>query len=461
MNVQIESVEIFSLVFCFVLSGFFSGAEAVLMSIGIDRARQLIEAGGAKGRALAFMIDKPNELLTTILIGNNIVNIWAAALSTVIATRMFASEAVGIATGVVTLIILIFGEVLPKAFARSNAEKLSVFVIRSLQMFYYILFPIVKGLVALIRMVLGDNGELSGRIVTKNDLEYMINRAGEEKTIDSKQIDLLTSIMEFPKIKVKDIMVPRSRVQYLQYGWSYHEIMTAVKADVHSRYPVCDGELENMKGFLHVKDVAFLTDDQKANFRLDDYLKAPFFVYEHMKIQAVFDHMNRKKVHLALVKDENGLIVGIITLEDIVEEILGEIQDEHDDEEWEGEDEFDQSELIEGIVVEGTISLRDLYNDYDIKIPLNDNYSTLAGFILDMLGNNFPENGQIIVWEGLSFELAKVDEFEIREIRIKDVDGEKHFYSKKELESNQENGGNGNGQAQRLSSLTARINHND
>lgn len=430
------------------------------MSIGIDRAHQIIEEGGGKGRALAFMIERPNELLTTILVGNNIVNIWAAALATVIASRTFESDAIGVATGVVTIIILIFGEVMPKAFARGKAESLSFFVIRSLQLFYYLLFPIVKGLVYLIRLVLGSNGELSGRIVTKNDLEYMINRAGEEKTIDSKQIDLLTSIMEFPTIKVKDIMVPRNKVEHVQYQWSYEEVMTAVKADVHSRYPVCDGELENMKGFLHVKDMAFLTDEEKANFKLDDYLKAPFFVYEHMKIQAVFDHMNRKKVHLALVKDENGLIVGIITLEDIVEEVLGEIQDEHDDEEWEGEGEFDQAELAEGITVEGSISLRDLYNDYDIKIPLNDNYSTLAGFILDMLGNNFPEEGQIIVWEGLTFELAKVDEYEIREIRIKDVDGEKHFYSKRELETNQENGG-GNGQAQRHAMLTARINHND
>lgn len=459
MNVQVDALEVVALVFCFLLSGFFSGSEAVLMSVGIDRAKQIIEEGGAKGRALAFMIDRPNELLATILVGNNIVNIWAAALSTVIATRTFASDAVGIATGVVTLIILVFGEVMPKAFARSNAEKLSVITIRTLQFFYYLLFPIVKALVGLIRMVLGDNGELSGRIVTKNDIEYMINRAGEEKTIDSKQIDLLTSIMEFPTIKVKDIMVPRTKVQYVQYQWSYHEIMTAVKADVHSRYPVCDGELENMKGFLHVKDMAFLTDEEKATFKLDDYLKTPFFVYEHMKIQAVFDHMNRKKVHLALVKDENGLIVGIITLEDIVEEVLGEIQDEHDDEEWEGEEEFDQAALAEGIVVEGSISLRDLYNDYDIKIPLNDNYSTLAGFILDMLGNNFPEEGQIIVWEGLSFELTKVDEYEIREIRIKDVDGEKHFYSKRELETAQEGGGNGS--TQRLGMLTARTNHND
>ncbi len=458
MTLQAESFELLTLVICILLSAFFSGAEAVLMSIGIDRARQLIEDGGRKGRALAFMIDRPNELLATILVGNNIVNIWAAAITTVIATRTFESEAIGIATGATTIVVLVFGEVLPKAFARTKAEVLSAFVIRSLQLFYYVLFPVVKALVYLIRMVLGANGELSGRIVTKNDLEYMINRAGEEKTIDSKQIDLLTSIMEFPTIKVKDIMVSRAKVHYLQYQWTLDQITEKVRADVHSRYPVCDGELENIKGFLHVKDVAFLTDQEKASFEFDNYLKAPFFVYEHMKIQAVFDHMNRKKVHLALVKDENGLIVGIVTLEDIVEEVLGQIQDEHDEEEWEGEED-NQNSLIDGIVVEGTISLRDLYNDYDIKIPLNDNYSTLAGFILDMLGNNFPEEGQIIVWEGLSFELEKVDEYEIRDIRIKDVDGEKHFYSKRDVETIQENGGNGD--AQRLGTLTARLNNND
>src|SRR5690606_3900992 len=139
----------------------------------------------------------------------------------------------------------------------------------------------------------GNNGELSGRIVTKNDLEYMINRAGEEKTIDSKQIDLLTSIMEFPTIKVKDIMVARAKVHYIQYQWSFQEIMEKVRTDVHSRYPVYDGELENMKGFLHIKDIAFLTDEEKQAFELDNYLKAPFCVYEHMKIQDVFDHMNK------------------------------------------------------------------------------------------------------------------------------------------------------------------------
>jgi putative hemolysin len=429
---DINAWEIVTLVVCFLLSGFFSGSEAVLMSLGIDRAKQLIEEGGSKGKAMAFMIERPNELLATILVGNNIVNIFAASLTTVIASRIFASDAVGISTGAVTIIILIFGEVIPKTFARTHAEKLSVFIIYVLRLKYYLLFPIVRSMVFIIKTVLGEKAELSGRLVTKNDIEYMINRAEQDKTMDSKQLDLLNSILEFPTIKVKDIMIPRLEVKFIRLGTSFTEAMRLIEEDGHSRYPVVDGELDNTVGFLHVKDLAFVRGTGKANFDLKSMIKDPFFVYEHMKIQAVFDHMNRKKVHLALVKDENGLVVGIVTLEDIIEEIVGEIHDEHDDE-VEAVDEKTSQNLVDGVVIEGSCSLRDLYNDYDLKISLNDNYSTVAGFLLDMLGNNFPEQGQIIVWEGFSFELIRVEDYEIKEIRIKDVDGEKHIFSRREV----------------------------
>lgn len=434
---EIDSLEIFSLVLCLILSAFFSGSEAVLLSLNIDRARQLIDAGGSKGRALQFMVERPSELLTTILVGNNIVNILASSLTTVIFSRIFDNNAIGISVGITTLAILVFGEIMPKTFARTHAEGLSVFVIRVLQAMYYVIYPIVKIMVWVIHTILGENAQLAGRIVTKNDIEYMVQRAEKENTIDSKQLDLLNSILEFPTIKVKDIMIPRMEIKYIQAKSTYEEVLDVVKRDTHSRYPVCDGELENMKGFLHVKDLAFVTDEDKKEFDLLTVLKAPFFVYEHMKIQAVFDHMNRKKVHLALVKDENGIIVGVITLEDIIEEIMGEIQDEHDVEEEDVRKEYEESDLEQGINVEGTTSLRELYNDYDIKIPLNDNYSTLAGFILDMLGNTFPEQGQIIVWEGLSFDLTRVDDYEIREVRIRDVDGEKHYFSRREVQEEQ------------------------
>lgn len=431
----ISPLELAGLVVCLLGSAFYSGSEAVLMSVGVDRAKQIIEEGGSRAKIMSFMLDKPSELLTTILVGNNIVNIWASALTTTIAARFFKSDAVGISVGITTLVILIFGEIIPKTFARSRAEKLSVATISILRTMYYMIYPIVTAMVWFIKVFLGNKGELGGRLVTKNDIEYMISKAEKERSMDSKQLDLLNSILEFPTIKVKDIMVPRTKVKSIDTSMGFEKMIETVKMDTHSRYPVCEGGLDNTIGFLHVKDLAFIRGEEKKNFSFDKVLKRPFFVYEHMKIQAVFDYMNRKKVHLALVKDENGLVVGIVTLEDIVEEILGEIQDEHDRDKARILKEYSEDDLRTGIVVEGTISLRDLYNDYDIKIPLNDNYSTLAGFILDMLGNNFPGQGQIIVWEGFSFELIKVDEYEIREIRIRDVDGEKHLYSRREAEA--------------------------
>lgn len=424
---NVETWEIVSLLLCFTLSAFFSGSEAVLMSVGIDRAKQLLDQGGKRAKAMQFMIERPNELLNTILLGNNVVNIFAASMTTALTTRYFQSEALGIAVGITTLIILIFGEIVPKTFARTHAEKLSFFVIIILQTFYYLLYPIITIMVWLIEKLLGENAQISGRLVTKKDIEYMITRAEQEKTMDSKQLDLLNSIMEFPTIKVKDIMIPRQQIRYFKHDMNFSEMMDVIRSDTHTRYPVCKDDIDSTIGFLHVKDL-LIKKESPGEFSYEDILKEPFFVYEHMKIQAVFDHMNRKKVHLALIKDENNLVVGIITLEDIIEEILGDIHDEHDTEE-EYEDDL-LNDLKEGIFVPGGMTLRDLYNDYDIKIPLNDHYSTVAGFILDMLGNNFPEEGQIIVWEGLSFELTEVTDHEIKTIRVKDVDGEKHLFKK-------------------------------
>jgi putative hemolysin len=424
------TVQIIFLFICFVTTAFFSAAEAALLSIGADRARQLIEEGGPKGKAMAFMILRPSELLSTILVGNNIANILAGALTTSLTAAYSGSNIVGLALGATTVIIIIFGELLPKTIGRNHAEKFSVIAIRTLQILFYLLYPAIKSLVWFVNRILGENAELNGRMVTSDDIEFMISKAEKEKTMDSKQIDLLSSILEFPLIKVKDIMISRMRVNYIQVKWGFVEMMDYARETGNSRYPVCDGDLEKIVGFLHVKDLAFVSDADKADFKIEKLLKPPFFVYEHMKIQSVFDHMNRKKVHLALVKDENGTVVGIVTLEDIIEEIFGEINDEHDDVE-ENEKHLAEANLADGIVVDGDISLREIHSDYDIKIPLNDNYSTLSGFLLDMLGNTFPELGQIIVWEGLSFDLEEVEDHVIKQVRIKDVDGEKHIFSKR------------------------------
>lgn len=431
MTAEIRDIIIF--VAGVLLSAFFSGSEAALISIPTKRVKQLIEEGGSRAKALRFLSERSNEILTTILIGNNFVNIFVSALATTIAQREFQEDAISYAVGITTFTVLIFGEIIPKTFARNHAERLALPMIRILQLFYFIMFPAVWIFMQIIHAVLGKNAQLNERMVTKDDIEFMVNEAEKERSIDSKQIDLLNSILEFPTIKVKDIMVPRTQVHAIKKSASFDEILGLVKEVAHSRYPVYDEDIDSTIGFLHVKDLSFVDFDKRGDedFDVTKLTNEPFFVYEHMKIQAVFDHMNRKKVHLALVKDENGLVVGIVTLEDIMEEIFGEIQDEHDDED-DGIPKIEQSPLDEGLKVPANISLRDLYNEYDIKIPLNDNYSTLRGFLLDMLGNNFPKEGNILFWEGLSFKLLKVQDNEIEEVEIESTDGEKHIIRKDE-----------------------------
>lgn len=415
-----------SLFFGLAGSSFFSASESALISISVDRTKQLIEEGGARGRALVFLAERPNHILTTILVGNNLANAFIASMTTSMASRYFANDAVAISVGIATLFILIFGEIAPKTFARANGEKLALPCIMILRILYFIFYPVIHLFVWIIEKVLGKNAQLKGRIVTREDIEFMVGRAEEDKSMDSKQLDLLSSILEFPTIKVKDIMVSRQHIEAIQMDANFTDVTNLIREVAHSRYPVYNEDLDDVVGFLHVKDLAFVSDKDEETFEVKKFIKPPFFVYEHMKIQAVFDHMNRKKVHMALVKDENGIVVGVITLEDIMEEIMGEIQDEHDDE----EDGIPGVETEEGVIVPSSISLRDLYNEYDIKIPLNDNYSTLTGFLLENLGNNFPRKGQMIFWEGYSFELTRVKNSEIKEVKIKSVSGDQHLFRK-------------------------------
>ncbi len=402
------------------LSAFFSGAEAALLSLPHEKAKQIAEEHGLDTWAMKHWLSKPNDILTTILVGNNFVNILIASLSTSIAQRYLENDAIAVSVGITTVIILLFGEIAPKTFGRGRSEKVAPTCVLILMGFYYALYPVVKLFMKIIQLVLGENANVRSRAVTRDDIEVMVEMAEEERTIDSKQIDLLNSILEFPSIKVKDIMVPRTSIEAIKKAATFEQIITRVREVAHSRYPVYEDDLDDVLGFLHVKDLSFVSDQERIQFDVSRYIKPPFFVYEHMKIQAVFDHMNRKKVHLALVKDENGIVVGMLTLEDIMEEIFGEIQDEHDDE----DDEIPGVKIEEGVLVPSTISLRDLYNEYDVRIPLNDNFSTLNGFLMEQLGNSFPKKGHLIIWDGYSFELVRVKNYEIKEVKIKSVNGE-------------------------------------
>ncbi|MFP5492551.1 MAG: CNNM domain-containing protein, partial [Bacteriovoracia bacterium] len=214
-------------------SAFFSGAEAALMSIPVDRTKQMIEEGGARGKALQFLAEKPNHILTTILVGNNLVNSFVAALTTSITSRYFAEDAIAISVGMVTIFILIFGEITPKTFARNHSEALAMPCIYILRVFYFALWPVIHAFMWVIEKVLGKNAQLRGRLVTRDDIEFMVSKAEEERTIDSKQLDLLSSILEFPTIKVKDIMVPRQNIVAVEKDCKFEDVTKLIREVAH------------------------------------------------------------------------------------------------------------------------------------------------------------------------------------------------------------------------------------
>ncbi len=413
------------------LSAFYSGSEAALVSLSVDRTKQLIEEGGSKGRALGYLLKYSNELLTTILVGNTLVNIFAATLITEITEKYFGHDVISVSVGFTTFVVLLFGEIIPKTISRRHAEALAVPCIWILMFNFYFLYPVTKLFTWIIRVILGKNAQVRGRIITKDDIEFMVSQAEQDKSMDSKQLDLLSSILEFPSIRVKDVMVPRQNVMAIPKGATFGDVVRVVRSSVHSRYPVYDGNLDNTIGFIHVKDLALVSSESKNNFTIENFIKKSFFVYESMRIQTVFDSMNRKKVHLAMVKDEMGVITGILSLEDIMEEIFGEIQDEHDEDELSKTKEATKI-FNDGLVLRADVRLRDLDEEYDITLPLDEDYTTLTGFILDKLGHQLPKRGAIIIWENYYFELINVVENEIREVLIRDVKGERHFYSKRE-----------------------------
>lgn len=412
------SIEILLIIVCLALSAFFSASEAVVMSISVERTRQLIEEGGKKANALRFLISHPTEILTTILVGNNLVNTVVASLVTVIVSKLSFDYAIAIASGGATLIILIFGEISPKSFARSNAESMVYFSVTVLRFVYFVLFLVVKPLSVLIKRILGKNAILRGRVVTTDDIEFLVTQAEENQSIDAKHIDLINSILEFPLIRVRDIMVSRVHIDAIDINASENEILKTVRHHQYSRYPIFDGSLDNIVGFIHIKDF-LLARESRPTVQLKDFLKTPFFVYDQMKIQSVFDRMNRSKVHMAIVKSETGTMVGIITLEDIMEQIFGEITDEHDKET--PSDATKKKNIEEGVLISGNTPIRDLDQNFDIQIPSSEAYATVTGFLLELLGNHFPKQSQIIYWDDYSFELTKVVNYQIDQVTIKKI----------------------------------------
>lgn len=398
------TIELTLLIICLFLSGFFSSSETALFSISKIKALHISKDGTNTGHLIFKMKEDSHKLLTTILIGNNLVNIGASAIATKLAISYFQSNAVGIATGVMTLLILVFGEIFPKSFANHNnilVARLVIYPIFWLSKIFFIPIYILNFIPRLHGSI-----DTPQETVTEDELMTMVEVVEEEGEIKEAERELITNIFEFDDTACSEIMTPRADMFVLDVSQDM-DIDKILKTGF-SRIPVIEDSIDNIIGILHVKDLFAsyhrVCDHENTALDIKKIIKQPYFIPESKKLDSLLQDFKRKKNHLAVVVDEHGGVSGIVTLEDLIEEIIGEIMDETD-------------RPVPDIIrlkqnkwlVSGKIDIDDLNKEINISIPESASYDTFSGFFLEQIGR-IPKPG-----ESITFEKARVT--------VKDMDG--------------------------------------
>ena len=397
-------------------AAFFSSAETALTALGEARVRALVETGGRSASFLRLWLSHPDRILSALLLGNTLVNVGLGSLTALIADEAGLGHGLAILTGVTTVILLLFGEITPKTFAKRHASKYAVAIMPLVALVYWLLFPLAWLFVQIPRALQrwAGSGPVRGESVTSQELEYLIELGAKQGSIDKMREELLSSVLAFTEVLVKEIMIPRTQVVALEETATYDEGLKLVTESELSRIPVFRGSLDEVVGVLHAKTL--LADVKKgiepSEFQLLKYVRKPFFVPEVMKVSRLLTEMQRRKTHLAVVVDEFGGTSGIVTLEDVVEEIVGEIHDESDVEEKK------LKVLSDGVVLaDAQVSIRDLENHLGIDFPEGGDYETLGGFLTATAGR-VPPAGSLVVWGGLTFTVKAADDRRVHKVEI-------------------------------------------
>ncbi|WMI80722.1 HlyC/CorC family transporter [Anaerotignum sp. MB30-C6] len=402
---------LFFLVCC---SAFFSASETALTSISRIRLRNMVEEKIKNADKISKLLDDPNRLLSSILVGNNLVNNGASALTTALAIQLFHGDAgsgASVATAFITVVILIFGEITPKTIAAQQAEKVALVVVNIIAAVVFVLRPVVLVLNvatgALIRLSGCDPNEKTPTI-TEAELKTIVNVSHEEGVLESEERIMINNIFNFGDAKAKDVMTPRTDMVTVSSDITYEEFVTLVKEEGFSRFPVYNEDIDDIVGILYVKDVFFVDEN---DFSTEKYMREPYFTYESKPVDGLFAEMRASRLAVAIVLDEYGGTSGLATMEDIIEEIMGEIADEYDDEEYEieviKEDEY---------VVDGSTRLEEFNKMVGSQLE-SDEVDTIAGYVLMILGN-FPEGGEVIESDDLKFVVEEMDKNRISKLRV-------------------------------------------
>lgn len=410
-----DIVQLISLLILLLLSAFFSSAETALTTVNKIRMRTLSEAGNKKADRVLRITEDSGKMLSTILIGNNIVNLSASSIATSFAIKHFGSVGAGIATGVLTFLVLVFAEVTPKTKATIEADKMALsfaIIIEFLMKFFTPVIFVVNKLSLVVLFLLRVDPNKKDELLTEEELRTIVDVGQESGVIEDEERDMIHNLFDFGDSEAKEIMIPRIDMTFVSSDASYDEIIEIYRKDKFTRLPVYEDSTDNVIGIINMKDLLLCED--REHFAIKDILREPFFTYEQKNTSDLFIEMRKKSIALTIVLDEYGATAGLITLEDLLEEIVGEIRDEYDTDEIDAITQLSEREYM----VQGSTSLCDVSDALDMDFS-SENYDTISGYCLEHL-DHLPEKNEIILTDhDVLLRIDKVDKNRIERVYIK------------------------------------------
>ena len=400
------------------LSAFFSSAETAMMAVNKIRVRNLADAGLSSAEILVKILDNQSKMLSAILIGNNIVNISASSIMTVTVTEAFGNAYVGAATGILTLLVLLFGEITPKTTATLYSESLALKFAKPIYLIMQVLTPVIfivdKLSLGILKLLHIDPNK-KPEAITEEELRTIVEVSHEEGVIESDEKKMIYNVFDFGDSVAREIMIPRIDMTFIDVDATYEEVLETFRQEKYTRYPVYEGTTDNVIGIVNIKDLILF--EHGAKFDLHDYLREPLYTYEFKKTTELMVELRKTMNTIAIVLDEYGATAGLITMEDMLEEIVGEIRDEYDEDEEDLVKKLNAKEFA----VDAAMKLDDLNDQIGFHLQSED-YDSIGGFVIGLL-DHLPEEGEEVTFENLRLVVEKVDRNRIATIHIYVTDG--------------------------------------
>ena len=413
------------LVILILLSGFFSAAEAALSAYRSNYLEKLDEEKHPKTYAvLKRWLKDPNSMLTGIVIGNNVVNILASSIATVVIVDYFGNKgsSVALATAIMTILILIFGEISPKLMARNNSSKIAESVSVIIYVLSIILTPIVACLIFISRLVgriLGVNMTSPQLMITEEDIISFVNVGNAEGIIEEDEKEMIHSIVTLGETNAKEVMTPRTSMLAFEGTKTINEVWDEILENGFSRIPVYNEAIDDIVGILYVKDLMEHIKNGDLNSPISEFVRTPYYIPETKSIIEILKEFRTLKVHIAMVLDEYGGVVGLVTIEDLIEEIVGEIRDEYDDE----EDSFYKKIADNEYEVDAMTDIETINKDLELELPISEDYESLGGLIVTTLGRICNVGDEIEI-DNIQLKVLEVDKMRVSKVFIKIMEKE-------------------------------------